>query len=321
MNSVSVIIPTYNRARELAEAIRSVREQTHPATEILVVDDGSTDETGNLYQRMPAPIRYLRIEHAGVSAARNAGIRNAKGEWVAFLDSDDEWLPNKLARQFDCVRRTNAQVCFTGCATQSGERMDPSSGKDLRAGEDRFFTAPNELIFGRRPHPLLTSLLVCRRTLLETGLFDESLHVAEDTQLIYRLAYRNGVAYINESLVKVTRRRTIPGLSDNRDLRAIAVRFECYLRVQSEAYWRLLHSDPVIARQVKKNLGHFISCRAELASILGQPRFSRALAKEAIFLNRDVKSLVRGFLLCCAPGLLKPKLLRKWSSYQNQPAS
>ena len=97
--SISVIIPTYNRAYCLSRAIDSVLAQSHPVEKICVIDDGSTDDTQQLLQSNYPQIHYIRQENKGVSAARNKGIRKIKSQWIAFLDSDDEWLPQKIEKQ------------------------------------------------------------------------------------------------------------------------------------------------------------------------------------------------------------------------------
>ena len=96
MIRVSVVIPTYNRARWLRDAIRSALQQTHRPLEVLVVDDGSTDDTGRLCADMGPPVRHILQEHSGAAVARNRGLEEARGEYVAFLDSDDLWQPRKL---------------------------------------------------------------------------------------------------------------------------------------------------------------------------------------------------------------------------------
>ena len=101
----SVVIPTYNRAYILDAALQSVLEQSYPSVEIIVVDDGSRDGTAALVQGYDARVRYLYQENAGVCAARNLGLRSARGEFVALLDSDDQWLPWKLAAQVAILRR------------------------------------------------------------------------------------------------------------------------------------------------------------------------------------------------------------------------
>lgn len=100
---VSVVVPVFDGARFLAEAVESVRAQTYAPVEILVVDDGSTDGTAEVAGRLPG-IRYAWQEHAGIGAARNRGVVMARGEVLAFLDADDVWLPDKLARQMAILR-------------------------------------------------------------------------------------------------------------------------------------------------------------------------------------------------------------------------
>src|SRR4051812_24472999 len=114
---VSIIIPTYNRAAYLGAAIASVRAQTFADWELIVVDDGSTDETAAMLDELSDPrIRVLRIGHSGSeSITRNAGLRLAEGEWVAFLDSDDLWVPEKLERQLaQMVAQPACQWSYTG---------------------------------------------------------------------------------------------------------------------------------------------------------------------------------------------------------------
>lgn len=102
---VSVIIPTYNRAYILGQAIKSVLEQTYRPVEVVVVDDGSTDDTRQLVESFGPPVRYLHQPNTGVSPARNHGLREVRGEFVALLDSDDEWLPWKLTAQVELMRK------------------------------------------------------------------------------------------------------------------------------------------------------------------------------------------------------------------------
>ncbi|MCB1713751.1 MAG: glycosyltransferase family 2 protein, partial [Candidatus Competibacteraceae bacterium] len=97
--TISVIIPAHNRAHTLPRALDSVLAQTRPADEVILVDDGSTDDTAALLQAHYPTVRYLHQPNQGVSAARNSGIRLARGDWIALLDSDDAWLPHKLACQ------------------------------------------------------------------------------------------------------------------------------------------------------------------------------------------------------------------------------
>src|SRR5262249_33901781 len=119
---VSVIIPTYNRASAVRSAITSALRQTHPQIEVIVVDDGSTDDTKATLAAFGDSIRALHQPNAGVSAARNTALRHARGEFVAFLDSDDEWFDWKLAAQVAAMRGNPA----AGLVWTDMSAVDPS---------------------------------------------------------------------------------------------------------------------------------------------------------------------------------------------------
>ncbi|HET7536321.1 MAG TPA: glycosyltransferase family A protein, partial [Candidatus Didemnitutus sp.] len=104
MPTVSAIIPTYNRAHLLPAALASIFAQTQPVDEVIVVDDGSKDNTADVLRTYGDRVRYIRQQNAGAGAARNHGMREARGDYVAFLDSDDLWMPEKNARQQELLR-------------------------------------------------------------------------------------------------------------------------------------------------------------------------------------------------------------------------
>ena len=110
-NRVAVIVPTYQRADLVERALLSVQRQSHPADEVVVVDDGSTDGTAERIAKRFPKIAVVRQENRGVSAARNRGIRESTAPWVAFLDADDEWTEEKLERQLAAVMRSHRLVC------------------------------------------------------------------------------------------------------------------------------------------------------------------------------------------------------------------
>src|SRR6185369_7640984 len=111
---VSVIIPTYNSARFLTEAIDSVLAQSFKDFEILVIDDGSTDETKAMMQRYGSPVRYIYQANAGVAAARNRGIAESRGKYIAFLDADDAWCARKLETQLNALaRNADHRACYS----------------------------------------------------------------------------------------------------------------------------------------------------------------------------------------------------------------
>ena len=126
-SSISVIIPVYNRCTLINRAIKSVMEQTITPDEIIVIDDGSTDGTGNIVKNRYPDVILLKQKNRGVSCARNNGINNAKGTWLALLDSDDEWLPEKLEKQLLGLRNdSNKKICHTDeIWIRNGVRVNP----------------------------------------------------------------------------------------------------------------------------------------------------------------------------------------------------
>src|SRR4051794_2470261 len=162
MPSVSAIISTYQRPDECERAVRSALAQEPPPLEVLVCDDGSTDGTADRFRRWPAPVRYVRVEpNRGTPApARNEGAFQARGEWLAFLDDDDEWLPGKLAAQLEHV--AEAEVIATNAVTTGGGLYFEGAPPLHRPARTDILAA----------NPVInSSALVRRDTLLEAGGF------------------------------------------------------------------------------------------------------------------------------------------------------
>jgi len=194
---VSVIIPTYNRAAWIKEAAASVLAQTFRDYELLVVDDGSTDATLEALISLDGHLKVLRLKHRrGVSAARNLGAAAARGDWLAFLDSDDLWLPDKLAWQVEYLQaHPDLSICQTEEVwIRNGVRVNPPKTHRKAAGDiflsslKRCMVSPSAVMLHRR---LFTAL----------GGFDETLPAAEDYDLWLRTAWREPVGLVPESLV------------------------------------------------------------------------------------------------------------------------
>ena len=193
---ISVIIPTFNRSGYLIEALQSVLGQKHVDLELIVVDDGSSDDTAKRLQPFLSTVRVQHQPHSGVSAARNAGIGMARGEWIAFLDSDDLWMPEKLSRQLDYLgRNPGLLICQTEeIWLRNGERLNPR----------KYHKKPSGYCF-----PLLLerclvspSAVLMHRTLLDAvGVFDESLPACEDYDLWLRVGCRYPIGLVEEPLV------------------------------------------------------------------------------------------------------------------------
>ncbi len=194
---VSVIIPTYNRATLLKEAVASALAQTYRDFEVLVVDDGSTDGTLGALAPFLGQVKLLRLSRRrGVSAARNLGISAARGRWLAFLDSDDLWLKEKLARQMAFLE--DNPDCLIGQTEETwirhGVRVNPPL-THLKAGGQIFIRSLERCMIS-------PSAVILHRSLLEeNGAFDENLPAAEDYDLWLRLTWRYEVGLVKEPLV------------------------------------------------------------------------------------------------------------------------
>lgn len=164
---ISVVIPAYNRERYLGEAIESVLAQGHPKTEVIVADDGSTDGTAAVAAGF-AEVACVRLPHRGAAAARNAGVAAARGEFLAFLDSDDLWAPGKLARQVAVLD------AFPGVDLVFG-LMDQFVSPELTREAAEDLTPAT----GPQPGYVAGSMLARRAAFAGVGVFDESLRVGE----------------------------------------------------------------------------------------------------------------------------------------------
>jgi glycosyltransferase involved in cell wall biosynthesis len=194
--TVSVILPTYNRGWVLGEAIDSVLAQDFTDFELIVVDDGSTDDTGQLLDAYDQDLIVLRQSNQGVSAARNRGIAAAGGRLVAFLDSDDLWLPGKLTRQVAFFNSNPAAVInqTEEIWIRNGVRVNPKTRHHKLSG----------MIFEQSLALCLVSpsAVMIKRTLFdEVGLFDEGLPACEDYDLWLRISWRYPVHLIETPLI------------------------------------------------------------------------------------------------------------------------
>lgn len=198
MPRVSVVIPTYNSAAFLEEAIQSVLGQTYSDFEVVVIDDGSTDGTEYVVRSFGDRVSYLKQDNRGVSAARNHGIHKSQGNYVAFLDSDDFWLPGKLAEQIPLLDRDAelGLVYSDWRVTSEKGVLEPSYLSNLAPASGYVF---DELV---RSGFILTSGTVVRRSCLDdVGDFDETLSIAQDYDLWLRICYRWKIALVNKPLV------------------------------------------------------------------------------------------------------------------------
>ncbi|HCU69871.1 MAG TPA: glycosyl transferase [Desulfomicrobium sp.] len=199
MTCVSVIIPTHNRADVLGRAVASVLAQSRPDLELIVVDDGSTDRTAEVLAGFDDPrLTGMRQENKGVSSARNLGIAASRGRYIALLDSDDYWLPEKLERQVRFLVESGLQICQTDeIWIRDGVRVNPRfrhakpAGWFLEKSLELCLISPSCVMFSRRLWD-------------ELGPFDERLPACEDYSLWLRVGARHPVGLVPEALTVKT---------------------------------------------------------------------------------------------------------------------
>ncbi len=251
---VSVVIPAHNAGQTIRRAIDSVLGQTLPAHEIIVVDDGSTDNTADLIRSYRKRVTLIRQKNAGVSVARNSGIEASTGEWIAFLDADDEWLPDKMQRQIEHLGRM-PELKWAFCAYYT--KSPPSNTLELKHNMRDLPKAVREqqvvenyfqaiITYGLSAW---TSSLIIHRSVFETvGMFDPGMKRAQDSDLWFRIAYRYPVAgYLPEPLAVY--HMDTPGSS-------IKTNFDI------ESFQKLVHRHETLSRELKreKDARPAISC-------------------------------------------------------------
>lgn len=193
---ISVVIPTFNRAHTLKRCVDSVLSQSYSPFEILVVDDGSTDDTSEILKTYGDKIIVFKTENSGVSAARNYAIARSKGGWVALLDSDDEWLPNRLQEQVDYLK------IFPNIKLVHGEEIWVRNGK--RVNPKKIHKKSGGYIY-QNCLPLCcispSASLIKKEILEEFGGFDEAFPVCEDYDLWLKITSKYEVGYIETAII------------------------------------------------------------------------------------------------------------------------
>jgi len=197
---ISVIIPTYNRKDALIRAIDSVLSQTYTDFELIIVDDGSTDDTSLMFKdndNENGKIKYIYQENGGVSKARNTGIKFAKGDFIAFLDSDDEWLPKKLEKQVDFLKKNkNIKICHTNeIWIKNGLRINQHNKHKKYGG----------WIYQKSLYLCLISpsaVIIHKSIFEDVGMFNEEFKAGEDYDLWLRITPYYEIGFLDDFLIK-----------------------------------------------------------------------------------------------------------------------
>ena len=225
---VSVVIPTARGGRYLREAVDSVRAQSLPDWELIVVADGCRDNLADL-SRNDGRISVVRQARRGVAVARNVGVRCSRAPLVAFLDDDDRMLPDRLARQLNAMRDDRVGLCHTWWQVIDGHGavVDMTPFVRARSGD---LPQYEELLRGEAPPPITTAI-VCKELFLDVGGFDATLSVCEDFDLIFRIACESRLHVVKEVLTEYRRHDagTLPvgRNSDGEELTSVFARHLC----------------------------------------------------------------------------------------------
>ncbi len=285
---VSVVIPVFNRYDSLSAAVASALAQTERDIEVIVVDDGSTPPLTR--DRLPDDPRVVVLTHernAGAAAARNTGIKNARGDFIAFLDSDDRWDSQKLTAQVALMRREPAAIggCITGFRSADGVVGElPKVGPDLTA----------RLLLGCNLNPGTT--LLCRRDVFDAiGVFDEHYARLEDWDWLLRFAPHFGLAAVPEPLVVISPSGSGTGAGTRAALRRLKETHLGPIRKRSwRAAWIFRSSLALEHAAIHYREGHYgLACLRLLQSLLMYPLRDRAFARRMLSRARSALAPAR----------------------------
>lgn len=192
---ISVVIPAYNREKTIVKCLDSVLNQTYQPFEVIVVDDASNDNTVKLVEEYPSDIVKLVKcnKNSGAQTARNIGIKAAKGDWIAFQDSDDIWLPDKLEKQKEAIEKSNFEVCAGGGIWKKGDKEEYIflNGKSGNVYKD---------ILELKTYILYPTLLIKKDLLEKIGYLDEKVEAYQELDTAIRLSKENRFVYVSTPL-------------------------------------------------------------------------------------------------------------------------
>lgn len=297
MPTVSVIIPTYNRATLLGRAIQSVLAQTYQDFELIIVDDASTDDTESLVKSFNSEkIRYIRHrKNKGVSAARNTGIRSAKGDYIALQDSDDEWMPEKLEKQMRAFATAppEAGIVYTGfyMIVKNKKKYQPSASITPKDGKIFSSIIKGEYLVSPQ------TIVVKRECFEKYGLFDERFPPMEDWEMSLRLSKHYQFKYIDEPLALYH----IQPDSISRNKSAIIKSYKMIL----ERYFEDIKQDKGMLAKHYLRLGHFLYSNGEISQ--GRDYFTRSIKAYPLYIKA-----IGAFLASCLGANLYKMLARRY---------
>jgi glycosyltransferase involved in cell wall biosynthesis len=311
---VSIVIPTYNRAAKVRDTIESVLAQTVTDLEVIVVDDGSSDDTGTVLGKIFGDrIRYYAQANQGVSVARNKGIAEARGEWIAFLDSDDLWEKEKLEWQFKALERfaPHCAACYADVRLLNNPETRTLFQMAEGGCRHEETMGVNSDVLTRLVRPGGAGMVVCLSSLVaradvvrKTGGFDPNLLYSQDSEFMFRLAMLTGFCYVNRPLVRFDRSPA--------EIRHVGVqsewnKFEFWLRdsqMRLEGLLRLSESLPwKVRRVVRERLSSVHSGWTNWYLETGQYRKAREAVSRAARLDLTFNVAAKWLLTWTSPQL------------------
>jgi glycosyltransferase involved in cell wall biosynthesis len=305
---VSVIIATLNRGHLLGAAIESILGQTYDDYEIIVADDGSTDDTADVVKKYsevagPGRIRYLYQDHQGKSVALNAAAERARGSWIAFLDSDDVWVKDKLERQFRALAEyPECGVCFTDCQFANNPQMEMTAfelaGRSY-SGEFLKIESPREYLL-ETPCALIITLL-CRSDLYRnSGGFDPALSFTEDYDFTFRIAGLTEFCFVNQALA-IADRSPVRHTGKSTIWDKVGFRLQCEQYRFEKWLSGSMQLTPVIRRTIREKLRAVHSSWANLHLASGHYAAAVQSIRKAIRYQLTPNLLLKLILTCLCP--------------------
>jgi glycosyltransferase involved in cell wall biosynthesis len=320
---ISVLIPTYNRASFLSATLGSVFAQSVPVDEVILVDDGSTDSTVDAvdslllqHPRWRTRLRCIRQENQGKSVALNTALEHAQGDLIAFLDSDDTWMPEKLEWQLHALSKfPECGACFTDAVTSHAPDLQRT---ELQANRWRYPECflPTDSAFGKIQNASLLfcrgwagiymqSVVVRRTAMKECGPFDSSLRLGQDVDFLFRLGLVTTFCYVSLPLVEIHRdpERTL-GLTTNYPPISVPRLSAHDVRM---CKWLLLIGDsrPVLSQAIKHDLASVRSATANAYLASNDPTSARQVLRKGVRECFEWRLLVKWLMTCLMPSLVR----------------
>jgi len=321
--TLSIIVPTYNRRNLLAFSVESILNQTLPATEIIIVDDGSTDGTAEEVEiRLKNDpiwrdrVRFIYQENQGQSAANNTGIRMARGVWLGFNASDDIWLPNKLEMQFEALQRFGDEygVCFSDAWFMNNPYMKRTVFEASGTKQHQMFGVVRDAshLIGSGRHPVWMQTALIRTDVARAvGGVDQELRYSEDHDFMFRLSLHTKFCFVTLPLVLIDRS---PAQTRHSGVAMDWHKEEFCLRMEQMRFEKQLHLSADLSPETQKfarqHLGHVHQSWVNLHIQQGNYPAARASLEAAAQYGRSRKLMMKWVAMKFAPSILRRAIIR-----------